>query len=454
MPKEDLVIAGGHVVTLDPEVGDVPGGDVLVRGGRIAAVGVGVANQAGGARVIDARGRVVLPGMVDAHRHVWQGALGGATGKASLLGYAESVIGALAPHYTPEDVYAGTLWGALQALNAGITTVADWSHNLAGAAHADANVRALRDSGIRGVFLYGGPGDFPEAFAGRPAGPHPTDARRARDEWFPDGVNGRLRMGLALRGPAFTTAEATRDDFAFARELGLPISVHVGMAGFPDSVEVLDHLGLLGPDVNYAHANQLSEHEFKLIAASGGSIAIAPSIDMLMALGTYPATGHALRHGIRAGLSVDTTTSAGTDLFTEMRLALAAERSRANADAIARHESVAAVDLDQRDVLRLATLGGADAWHMDHEVGSMSVGKQADIALVDMRSPHLDGFGDVVATLVMGAGAADVETVIVGGEVVKSGGRLVGPYAEVAHDLVRRSRERIRRRAGVPATTG
>ena len=451
MRNGNLLITGGHVVTLDPDLGELPDGDVLVWDGQIAAVGTDLAEQAADARVIDARGRVVMPGMVDTHRHVWQSALGGCTGKHSLLGYVGAVVQGIAPHYAPVDVYAGTLWGALQALNAGITTIADWSHNLRSARHADANVAALHHSGIRGIFLYGGPGDRPEAFNGRPAGPHPADARRMYREQFTDGTSGRLRMGLALRGPAFTTAEATKGDFAFARELGLPISVHVGMAGFPDSVGTLDRLGLLGSEVNYAHANQLTEREFALIAESGGSIAISPSIDMLMALGTYPATGRALGHGIPAGLSVDTTTSAGTDLFSEMRVALAAERSRANADAIARHEAVPTVELDQRDMLRLATLGGARAWHMHREVGSLSVGKQADVTIVDMRPPHLDGFGDVVTTLVMGAGAADVETVIVGGEVVKSGGTLVGPYAESARELLHRSRARIRARAGMTA---
>jgi cytosine/adenosine deaminase-related metal-dependent hydrolase len=205
MPQPDLLISGGHVVTLDPAIGDLAEGDVLIRDGTIAAVGAGLGARAPRARVLDARGRLVLPGLVDTHRHVWQGALGGHTGQVSLSGYSSAVIAGLAPHYTPDDIYAGTLWGALQALNAGITTIADWSHNLATPRHADANVRALHDSGIRGVFLYGGPGPDGLAFFGVPAPSHPGDARRAQAEHFPDGASGRLRMGLALRGPAFTT---------------------------------------------------------------------------------------------------------------------------------------------------------------------------------------------------------------------------------------------------------
>ena len=165
---------------------------------------------------------------------------------------------------------------------------------------------------------------------------------------------------------------------------------------------------------------------------------------MLRALGTYPATGPALARGIAAGLGVDTTTSTGTDLFTEMRLALAAERSRANAGAARRGEAAETVELNQRDMLKLATLDAARAWHVDHEIGSLTPGKQADVTVIDMRPPHLDGFGDPVATLVMGAGAADVETVVVGGDIVKSGGTLVGPVAERARELMRESRANLR----------
>jgi hypothetical protein len=192
--------------------------------------------------------------------------------------------------------------------------------------------------------------------------------------------------------------------------------------------------------------------DHRTVRTYGGSISLSPSVDMLMALGTYPATGHALARGIAAGLSVDTTTGSGTDLFTEMRLALAAERSRANADAVSRHEAVEDVELNQRDMLKLATLDAARVWHLDHEVGSITPGKQADVTVVDMRPPHLNGFGDPVTTLVMGAGAADVETVVVGGEILKAGGILVGPVAEHARELMHESRANLLDRTGQNAS--
>jgi 5-methylthioadenosine/S-adenosylhomocysteine deaminase len=439
MPSE-LLIRGGYVVTMDPALGDQPDSDVLVRDGAIVEIRPGLETSAPDVEVIEARGRLIIPGLVDTHRHVWQGAIGGFTPQMTGAGYDPAVLRGIAPRHTPDDIYAGTLWGALQALDAGITTIADWAHNLPSAEHADADLRGLQESGIRGYFLYGGPGPASE----EPNPPHPVDARRMRDEQFSVGTNGRLHMGMALRGPCFTSANRNAEDFAFARELELPISLHVGMAGTAGAITTLDRFGLLGADVNYAHGNMLTDEEFDLIAASRGTLSITPSTDMLMQFGTYPGTGRALGRGIVSGLGVDTICSAGTDLFSEMRLALAAERSRANAATLARGERVETVDLHQRDMLRLATLDGARVWDLDNEIGTLTPGKQADIAIVDMRSPHLDGFGDPVAVMVLGAGPADVETVIVGGEVVKRDGQLAGAQVERARRLMHETQDRLR----------
>jgi 5-methylthioadenosine/S-adenosylhomocysteine deaminase len=439
MPKE-LLIKGGHVVTVDPVLGDLAGGDVLVTDGVITAVGPDLRAATADVDVIDAAGRLVIPGLVDTHRHVWQGAIGGFTPQITGAGYGPAVLTGIALQHSPEDVYAGTLWGALQALDAGITTIADWAHNDQSPAHADADLRGLCDSGIRGYFLYGGPGPATDD----PNPPHPADARRMRDQYFASGSYGRLRMGLGLRGPAFTSAERNAEDYAFARELGLPISIHVGMAGTGHAVADLDKSGLLGPDVNYVHGNFLSDAEWDLLAGSGGTMTITPSTDMLMQFGTFPSTGAALSRGIVSGFGVDTICSAGTDLFTEMRLALAAERSRANATVISADEMAPTVDLHQRHMLRLATIGGARVWHLEDEIGTLTPGKQADIAVIDLRSPHLDGFGDPVAVMVLGAGPADVETVIVGGDVVKREGQLIGSHVSKALELMHQTRDRLR----------
>jgi 5-methylthioadenosine/S-adenosylhomocysteine deaminase len=439
MPKE-LLIKGGHVVTVDPELGDLPVGDVLVADGVITAVGPDLAPATAGVEVVDAAGRLVIPGLVDTHRHVWQGAIGGYTPQITGAGYGPAVLTGIALRHSPDDVYAGTLWGALQALDAGITTIADWAHNDQSPAHADADLRGLADSGIRGYFLYGGPGPATDD----PNPPHPADARRMREEYFGSGRHGRLRMGLGLRGPAFTSAGRNAADYAFARGLGLPVSIHLGMAGTGHGFAVLERDGLLGPDVNYVHGNFLSDAEWDAVAESGGTVTITPSTDMLMQFGTYPATGAALGRGITAGFGIDTICSAGTDLFSEMRLALAAERSRAGAGAVSADKMAATVGLHQRDMLRLATLEGARVWRLEGEIGSLTPGKQADIAVIDLRSPHLDGFGDPVAVMVLGAGPADVETVIVGGDIVKRDGKLVGDHVTRARELMQATRRHLR----------
>src|SRR6202040_977725 len=129
MPKE-LLIKSGHVVTVDPDLGDLPAGDVLVTDGVITAVGEDLKPASAAAEVIDAAGRLVIPGLVDTHRHVWQGAIGGYTPQVTGAGYAPAVLHGIAPRHSAEDVHAGTLWGALQALDAGVTTIGDWAHNL------------------------------------------------------------------------------------------------------------------------------------------------------------------------------------------------------------------------------------------------------------------------------------------------------------------------------------
>ena len=285
--SKELLIKGGHVVTVDTHLGDLPAGDVLATDGVITAVGKDLKPATAEAEVIDAAGRLVIPGMVDTHRHVWQGAIGGFTPQITGYGYGPAVLTGISLKHTPDDIYAGTLWGALQALDAGITTIADWAHD--DPVRRPRGRQPARPAGLRNPrpLLLRRPRPGHRRAESAAPGRRPAHARRA----VPPAANGRLRMGMALRGPCFTSPERNAGDFAFARELGLPISIHVGMAGTADAVTALDRYGLLGPDINYVHANQLTDEELDLIADSGGTVTITPSTDMLMQFGTFPATG-------------------------------------------------------------------------------------------------------------------------------------------------------------------
>jgi 5-methylthioadenosine/S-adenosylhomocysteine deaminase len=176
--SNELLLKNGLVVTVDEQLGDLQDADVLIRDNVIVAVGPGGPTASANAEVIDCTGRLVIPGLVDTHRHVWQGAIGALTPQMTGAGYGPAVLNGISTSYEPVDIYAGALWGALQALDAGITTIADWAHNLRSAEHANANLRGLQESGIRGYFLYGGPGPTTEM----PNPPHPLDARRMLDE--------------------------------------------------------------------------------------------------------------------------------------------------------------------------------------------------------------------------------------------------------------------------------
>ncbi|MGE0066780.1 MAG: amidohydrolase family protein [Solirubrobacterales bacterium] len=446
------MIANGYVASFDPELGDIDGCDVLIRDGRIAEVSPRI-DVPESAEVIDASGKVVIPGLIDTHRHVWQGALGGIAGGASLHEYFDLVLGKLAQGFEPADVYAGALWGSLQALHAGVTTVVDWSHIVTTPEHADANLAALTDSGIRGVFLYGPPVALGQTeWFWESSLNHPDDVRRTRDQYFSAGRYGRLGMGLALRGPEGSLAAVVKHDFELARELDLPVSIHCGMAGSARrarTVATLAELDLLGPKINYVHANLHTGEELDLIADSGGSISACPTVDMLMAMGTYPAVGNALEHGVTCAISVDTVAGTGADLFSEMRVALAAERSRANVEMVARDESPTEVALDHRAMLRLATIDAARTCGLDAEIGSLTPGKLADAIIVDTRSPQFVPGTDVIGGLVMNAGASDVETVIVEGEVVKRGGALRDPSLSRARGLVEASQADVFGRANL-----
>ncbi|HEY3505915.1 MAG TPA: amidohydrolase family protein, partial [Actinocatenispora sp.] len=348
----DVLIRGGRLVDTDAVA------DVLVRAGRIAAIGPRLAAPPG-AELIDAAGLLVLPGMVDTHRHTWQTALRH-TGSAWTLGdYLGRMFGPVGAAYRPADVYAGTLLGALAALDAGITTLVDWAHVMYTPAHADASVRALRDAGIRAVFAHG--------WYGGHTGPHPADVRRVRAELLPDD-DGLVTLALAVRGPDFTDLDTTRADFALARELGVPVTAHVagGAPGeHPYGIGRLADAGLLGPDLTVVHATGASDKDLALLAEHGVGVSVSPQTELVMpGVGAGTALRRLHRAGVRASLSTDSETAAAADLFSQMRIALAAWRADTPVG-----EPLPTV----ADVLRLATADGAAVAGLADRTGSVSV---------------------------------------------------------------------------------
>ena len=431
------VLRGGWVVPMTPGR-DPFVGDVLVEGDRLLAVGEPVPD--GAAEVVDCRGRIVLPGLVDSHRHLWQSALRGIAADWTLGQYFARLRGQLGGRFRPEDIYAGTLLGAVEALDAGVTTVVDWSHNLNGPEHADAGWQALTDAGGRAVFAYGATN---EQALGRDPSPHTDDVRRLRAGVGADDA-ARVTLGMAVRGPEFSAMETAEADWALARELGLPVTVHVGggLRGAGGQVGELARRGLLGPDTTYVHCNMLADAELDAIAEAGGRASVAPEVEANMGHGPV-ATTRLRARGIPTGLSVDVCTNVGGDLFGAMRTALALARGAAHEAALAMGETLDRVPLTAAEVLAMATIEGARAIGLDDRIGSLEPGKQADVLVLRADAPNLAPVTDPVAATVLAAGVQNVDAVMVAGRWVKREGRFCARDVRGVVELAQRSHDHL-----------
>lgn len=435
-----VLLRGGHILSMDPQIGDVHGGDVLVEDDKIAAVGQGI--DTGDAEVLDADDCIVIPGFVDSHRHTWETVIRGIAPDVSLSGYFDLVLDQLAPAYRPDDVYAGNYLGSLEAIDAGVTTLLDWSHINNTPEHADEAIRGLRDARLRAVYCYGNPNTSLADWWYTSELKAPEDIRRVRDQYFSCG-EGLITLAMGTRGPGFCTPEVVKHDWELAREVGAPISVHVGMgpyAGRFSMVSQLNDLELLGPDTTYIHCNYLSDDEFRLIADSGGKISISPSVEMVMGHGTPP-TGKALAHGLRPSLSIDVVTTVPGDMFTQMRFLFASARLIEHEAAFSAGNEEEPVLLTSREVLEFATIEGARVCGIEERTGSLTPGKQADIVMIRCDHSNTYPIIDPVSTVVHQADTRNVDTVMVSGRILKREGRLVEADLRRARELAAASLE-------------
>lgn len=404
----ETVIRNGVVVDTEPQPVVLGTVDVRIRDGRIAEVGPRL-RGAPDAEEIDASGRIVLPGFVDAHRHTWQAGIRAIDPDMTMAGYLQRVLGELAPAHGPEEVYAGTLAGALECLDAGVTTLVDWANAQFTGAHTDAGVRALRDSGIRARFGY--------CHAGAPEDllPH---GRAVFETHF--GAPGLVGMVVAALGPEIAGPEHALAEWRLARELGLPVTAHLGgygPEGATAGLAFLRHHGLLATPTTFVHANHYDDDQLKLIADSGGGVSVSPVDEMTLGIG-YPVTGRALAAGVPTSLSADTVTCAPGDMFSQMRAAFTLERGRPGG-----------AGFTTRDALRLATVDGARVAGLADVTGSLRPGKQADLVLLRTDTLGMAAAHDPIGAVVLNADTSAVDTVLVAGRVVKRDGRLL------RHDL-------------------
>jgi cytosine/adenosine deaminase-related metal-dependent hydrolase len=439
-----VLLRGGLVLTMDDAHRVLPGADVLVVGDRIAAVGEDL-DVPDGTVEIDASGGIVMPGMIDTHRHMWQTAMRGYGADWTLTQYFVWYYLESGKHFRPQDVRAGNLLSAVEAIDAGVTTTVDWSHGLQTVAHAEAAVDALRAVPGRFVLAYGNIQQAPWEWA--TSADFRAFARRQLDA-------GDDRLGFQIAfdvtgDPEFPEKAA----YEAARELGVPVTTHAGVWGATndDGIRLAHDAGFLDETSVFVHAATLSADSYHRIAATGGSVSVSTESEQSAGQG-YPPTWALRAHGIPVSLSMDTSVWWSGDLFSAMRSTLGADRSREHLEAHAKGETITHCTLRAEQVVEWATRGGARALGRDGELGSLEPGKKADVVLLKndrspVSFPLLNPYGHVA----LQAQRGDVHTVLVDGRVVKHEHELVGIDLAAVRREVEATVEHLRGTLGAEA---
>jgi len=439
-----ILLKGGCVLSLDRAVGDFEQADVLIEGKKISAVRPNI--SAPNTQVIDASKSIVMPGFVDTHRHMWQGFLRNVLPDGSLQDYIQLVQRKFGANFVPDDNYAANLLSALGCIDAGVTTVLDWSHIHNSPEHTDASIKGLRDSGVRAVFAYGTPQTVSGRWQDAPRNKYPADIARLRKQYF-NSEEQLLTLFLASPGGA---PDQVMPIWKAARDVGARITIHVGVGEFGRSafLEKMHAIEPLKSDTTYIHCCTLNDTEWKLIKDSGGTVSIAGYVETLMGHGNPP-TQKAIDLGIRPSLSVDVETSVPNDFFTQMRTVFSLQKNEVWARRLSGDKNPPKF-LTAREVLEFATVEGARANGLERKIGTLTPGKEADIILLRTDRLNVMPFNNAVGAVVTSMGPQNVDTVLIAGKVVKRNGQLVGVDMNRVARLGREAQERSYKAANVP----
>lgn len=442
------VIRNATIISMDIAVGDLACGDILVDGDVIAEIAPSI-GAVEGAEEIDGTGTIAIPGLVNAHMHTWQTGLKGAGSDWTMGQYIRAMHAGLATHFRPDDIRIGTLAGALNQIAGGVTTLADWCHNNPTPDHTEAGLDGLEASGIRAVFLHGSPKPDP-----KPGQKHFSEVPMPRSE-VERLRKGRLAsddalvtLGLAILGPYYSTYEVSVTDLKLGRELDLVTSCHAsGKAMNADGFERLVAAGLVDGRLNIVHANDFPDDRIKCLVDAGANFTVTAEVELQMGFGDA-ITGRLTALGAPCSIGVDVESAVTGSMFAHTRFTLQAQR---NADTLTTQRTGTAPGpfLTTRDALRWATMDGARMLRLDHRIGSLTPGKQADIVLVRRDALNTASVIDPVSIVVNYAEPANVDTVLIAGEVKKRAGRLVAGGIEAIVADLRSSGRRILTDAGL-----
>ena len=429
--RGEFIVKNAHVLTMDPKLGEIAGGDIHVRGGVIVAVGHDL--SAPQAELVRADNMIALPGFIETHWHMWGAVARNMAGPTENTGYFY-ISRLLGQFFTPEDNARGVRLALAEAISSGITTVTNWSHNLLGPEYADAEIKVHKDVGGRARFAYG---------YSRKTPPDATlpldDVARVQKQWFSDSHDKLLTLGIAPRGPETNSIEIARKEWGFAREHRLPITTHMGTSlervKQRQGIQALAKFGLLGPDVVLVHVTNNSAEDLKLLAETKTPVSLSPYTELRTGFGITP-VGSFLRAGVPVSLSVDTTILCGNaDMFAIMKAMQNIE------DGLQKSE----FGIASQRVLEMATIDGARALGLGDDIGSLTPGKRADFILVRTTDVNMLPFTIATNMIVQSAQPSNIDAVIVDGRFLKRDGKLttidMAQLARDAADTIERARK-------------
>jgi len=437
-----MLIRGATIITLD-KAGDLSCGDVLIEGDRIIELGDRI--HCDQAQLVDAAGCIMIPGLVNAHMHTWQTGLRGLAANWTLLEYFQKMHAGLATVFEPEDLYIATLVGALNQLNCGTTTLADWCHNNKTPEHNDAAISGLLESGIRAAFFHGTPKPDPQP------GEQPfweINHPRAELERLlqTHQANPLLTVHAAVLGPHYSTMDVALHDFQMIKDLGVVGSLHQGggPARTPDGWTRLEAEGLLGPQINVVHGHALNDEQLRRFCGLGMSFSAAAENEMTQGHG-HPIIGRLGQLGHSVSLGADLESVLGGDMLTQARIALAMQRSLDNVAYRESHGTIPPTStLGTRQALQWVTVEGARMLGQLDRIGTLAVGKQADLVLIRADALNMAPVHDPINTVVMQTSLANIDSVMVAGCWRKRHGKMLGVDLQPKLKSLKASGEKIR----------
>jgi 5-methylthioadenosine/S-adenosylhomocysteine deaminase len=438
------LIRGAYLLTMEGDATETLAvGDVAIDGDRIAGVGTGL--DGADAEVIDGRGMIAMPGLVDTHRHMWAAMLRGGACYGTLADYFGTVVFTYGAAFTPDDTYRSVRFGLAESVDGGITTIHAWEHNIQTPDHARAALQALRESGMRGRFSYGSSSD-PTAGSSFAKGDETLDLDdilRLRDEEFADPA-GRLHLGIAARGHEFSREHIWKQEFAWAREHGLPITAHCMMTEHDlengRAVGIYEREGALGPDLLLVHCIRVDEDEIGYLARTRTPVSISILSNLRCGMGLPPVLSM-MRGGVEVSLSLDTMAAADcADMFNAMRITMGIERAKADDGSV----------YQPREALAQATTKAAAALGLGDVTGALRPGLKADLVLLRATDLNMAPLNVLDGQVVLSAQPQNVDTVLIDGVLRKRHGDLIGLDRRALVEDVTEAMKELNARVGAP----